>query len=103
MKRKSLSLVVILVVLIMIAAPVPQQRLQAQEGQTIALTIPFAAAPFYWAAAHGFKDEGERLGYNVIINNADNSIERQVAHIDNYRVTNVAGAAAIALDADALA
>ena len=38
----------------------------------------------------------------MIINNADNSVERQVAHIDNYRVTNVAGAAAIAADADAL-
>ena len=75
----------------------------AQDAQkSIALTIPFASAPFYWAAANGFKDEGERLGYKVIINNADNSIERQVAHIDNYRVTNVAGAAAIAADADAL-
>ncbi len=75
----------------------------AQEAQkTIALTLPFASAPFYWAAANGFKDEGERLGYKVIINNADNSVERQVAHIDNYRVTNVAGAAAIAADADAL-
>ena len=75
----------------------------AQEGQkSIALTIPFANAPFYWAAANGFKDEGERLGYKVIINNADNSIERQVAHIDNYRITQVAGAAAIAADADAL-
>jgi ABC-type sugar transport system substrate-binding protein len=72
------------------------------EQKTIALTLPFASAPFYWAAANGFKDEGEKLGYKVIINNADNSVERQVAHIDNYRVTNVAGAAAIAADADAL-
>ncbi len=74
----------------------------AEDAKTIALTIPFASAPFYWAAANGFKDEGERLGYKVIVNNADNSVERQVAHIDNYRVMDVAGAAAIAADADAL-
>jgi ribose transport system substrate-binding protein len=80
----------------------PVHASAADAQQSIALTIPFASAPFYWAAANGFKDEGERLGYKVIINNADNSIERQVAHIDNYRVTNVAGAAAIADDADAL-
>jgi len=81
----------------------PQAPTQAQGAQkTIALSIPFASAPFYWAAANGFKDEGEKLGYKVIINNADSSVEKQVSTIDNYRVTNVAGAAAIAADADAL-
>lgn len=103
MKLRSFTLVAVLIAFVLIYAPVPQARIQAQDDQpTIALSIPFAGAPFYWAAAHGFKDEGERLGYNVVINNAENSIERQVAHIDNYRVTNVVGAAAIALDADAL-
>jgi len=80
----------------------PAQASAQDAEKTIALTIPFASAPFYWAAANGFKDEGERLGYKVIVNNADSSVERQVAHIDNYRVMNVAGAAAIAADADAL-
>jgi ribose transport system substrate-binding protein len=85
------------------AAAISASPAAADDAQkSIALTIPFASAPFYWAAANGFKDEGERLGYKVIVNNADNSVERQVAHIDNYRVTNVAGAAAIAADADAL-
>lgn len=82
------------------SAPAPAA--QSGAGKTISLTIPFASAPFYWAAANGFKDEGERLGYKVVINNADNSVEKQVAHIDNYRVTNTAAAAAIAADADAL-
>ncbi|MCL4251158.1 MAG: sugar ABC transporter substrate-binding protein [Anaerolineae bacterium] len=102
MKGRSFLFVVVLIAFFAISAPVPQARLLAQDTPTIALTIPFAGAPFYWAAAHGFKDEGERLGYNVVVNNAENSIERQVGHIDNYRVTNVVGAAAIALDADAL-
>ncbi len=103
MKKISLRLILAILAFLTLAAPRLQDRVQAQEERpTIALTIPFAGAPFYWAAAHGFKDEGERLGYNIIINNAENSIERQVAHIDNYRVTNVVGAAAIALDADAL-
>ena len=102
MKFRNLSLFVFLIALVAINSPVAPARLLAQDQPTIALTIPFAAAPFYWAAAHGFKDEGERLGYHVVINNAENSIERQVGHIDNYRVTNVVGAAAIALDADAL-
>jgi ribose transport system substrate-binding protein len=101
MNFRKLGLAAIAAPLMVLAglSPVPAS---AQEQKTIALTIPFASAPFYWAAANGFKDEGERLGYKVIINNADNSVERQVAHIDNYRVTNVAGAAAIAADADAL-
>lgn len=78
------------------------QPATAGPQKTISLSLPFASAPFYWAAANGFKDEGERLGYKVVINNADNSVEKQVAHIDNYRVTNSAAAAAIAADADAL-
>jgi ribose transport system substrate-binding protein len=102
MKLRNLSMFVFLIAFLAISSPFPQTRLLAQDQPTIALSIPFAGAPFYWAAAHGFKDEAERLGYNVVINNAENSIERQVAHIDNYRVTNVVGAAAIALDADAL-
>jgi ABC-type sugar transport system substrate-binding protein len=102
MKFRNLSLLVLVIAFVATNSPVSQTQLLAQDRPTIALTIPFAGAPFYWAAAHGFKNEGERLGYNVIINNAENSIERQVAHIDNYRVTNVVGAAAIALDADAL-
>lgn len=100
---KKFSLAALLTPLVALIAGLLPMSASAQDSKkSIALTIPFAAAPFYWAAANGFKDEGERLGYKVIINNADNSIERQVAHIDNYRVTNVAGAAAIALDADAL-
>lgn len=102
MRLRNLAVFVFLVALLAISAPFPPNQLLAQDRPTIALSLPFAGAPFYWAAAHGFKDEGERLGYNVVINNAENSIERQVAHIDNYRVTNVVGAAAIALDADAL-
>lgn len=78
------------------------QPTAAGPQKTITLSLPFASAPFYWAAANGFKDEGEKLGYKVIINNADSSVEKQVAAIDNYRVTNVAAAAAIAADADAL-
>lgn len=71
-------------------------------GRTLALSIPFGSAPFYWAAANGFKDEGERLGYKVVISNADNSAEKQVASLDSYRVQKVAGVAVIAIDADAL-
>lgn len=103
MSMKRLSLAGIIMPLVGLVAAFSSLHARAQDAQkAIALTIPFASAPFYWAAANGFKDEGERLGYKVIINNADNSVERQVAHIDNYRVTNVAGAAAIAADADAL-
>lgn len=103
MNTKRLSLAQVVAPLIALVAAGSSPHALAQDAQkSIALTIPFASAPFYWAAANGFKDEGERLGYKVIINNADNSVERQVAHIDNYRVTNVAGAAAIAADADAL-
>src|SRR5579872_5477003 len=103
MNTKRLGLAVVLTPLVaLVAAFSPVHALAQEAKKTIALTIPFASAPFYWAAANGFKDEGEKLGYKVIVNNADNSIERQVAHIDNYRVTNVAGAAAIAADADAL-
>ena len=103
MSMKRLGLAAITAPLVALATAFSSLPASAQDAQkTIALTIPFASAPFYWAAANGFKDEGERLGYNVIVNNADNSVERQVAHIDNYRVTEVAGAAAIAADADAL-
>jgi ribose transport system substrate-binding protein len=103
MSMKRLGLAAITAPLVALATAFSSLPASAQEAQkTIALTIPFASAPFYWAAANGFKDEGERLGYNVIVNNADNSVERQVAHIDNYRVMDVAGAAAIAADADAL-
>ena len=97
MNIKKLGLTAVVASLVALPAAFSSVDAVAQDAQkSIALTIPFASAPFYWAAANGFKDEGERLGYKVIINNADNSIERQVAHIDNYRVTNVAGAAAIA-------
>jgi ribose transport system substrate-binding protein len=103
MNMKILGLAAIAAPLVALATAFSSPHVSAQDTQkSIALTIPFASAPFYWAAANGFKDEGERLGYKVIVNNADNSVERQVAHIDNYRVTNVAGAAAIAADADAL-
>jgi ribose transport system substrate-binding protein len=103
MNMKSFSLAVVVAPLVTLVATFSSLPALAQDAKkSIALTIPFASAPFYWAAANGFKDEGERLGYKVIVNNADSSVERQVAHIDNYRVTNVAGAAAIAADADAL-
>jgi ribose transport system substrate-binding protein len=101
--RKGLRLAMIAGSLAALATAFSSPAALAEDAQkSIALSIPFASAPFYWAAANGFKDEGERLGYKVIINNADNSVERQVAQIDNYRVTNVVGAAAIAADADAL-
>jgi ribose transport system substrate-binding protein len=103
MNTKRLGVRAVLSALAVLASASCLSHASAQDAQkSIALTIPFASAPFYWAAANGFKDEGEKLGYKVIINNADSSVERQVAHIDNYRVTNVAGAAAIAADADAL-
>jgi ABC-type sugar transport system substrate-binding protein len=103
MNMKRLGLAVVVAPIITLVAAFSSLHALAQEAKkSIALTIPFASAPFYWAAANGFKDEGERLGYKVIVNNADSSVERQVAHIDNYRVTSVAGAAAIAADADAL-
>ena len=103
MKRKALRLAMIAASLAALVTAFSSPVALAEDApKSIALSIPFASAPFYWAAANGFKDEGERLGYKVIVNNADNSVERQVAHIDNYRVTNVAGAAAIAADADAL-
>jgi ribose transport system substrate-binding protein len=100
MNTKRLRLAAVVAALVTAFSSPPASAQGAQKS--IALTIPFASAPFYWAAANGFKDEGERLGYKVIVNNADSSVERQVAHIDNYRVTNVVGAAAIAADADAL-
>jgi len=102
MDMKKLRLAAIAAPLLALATFASSLPAAADDQKSIALSLPFASAPFYWAAANGFKDEGEKLGYKVIINNADNSVERQVAHIDNYRVTNVAGAAAIAADADAL-
>jgi ribose transport system substrate-binding protein len=87
------------------AQPAQQQAPEPQkpgQGKTIALTIPFAWAPFYWAAANGLKDEAERMGYEVVVWNAAESIEKQVSHINQMQVMKVAAGAAIAADADAL-
>jgi len=79
-----------------------QTSTESNQGKTIALSLPFASAPFYWAAANGLKDEGERLGFKVIVNNADNSVEAQVSELNNYKTQHVAAVSLISIDADAL-
>lgn len=95
------ALVMVSVLAVSLLGPSVSAAKQSNK-KVIALSLPFAWAPFYWAAAHGLRDEGQRLGYTVKIVNAAESIEKQVSQIENFRVMKVAAAAAIAADADAL-
>jgi len=52
--------------------------LGAGRTEIHALSYPLLL-PILLGSSQWLKDEGERLGYKVIVNNADNSVERQVA------------------------
>lgn len=64
----------------------------------IGFSLPFATAPFYWAAANGLKDEMGKLGYKVVVTNAANDPNQQLQQLDNFRTQKAQGVAIIAYD-----
>jgi ribose transport system substrate-binding protein len=65
---------------------------------TIGFSLPFATAPFYWAAANGLKDQMESMGYKVIVTNAANDPSQQLQQLTNFGTQKVQAVALIAYD-----
>ncbi|MGA2479194.1 MAG: substrate-binding domain-containing protein, partial [Spirochaetia bacterium] len=65
---------------------------------TIGFSLPFATAPFYWAAANGMKDTLEGMGYKVVVTNAGNDPAQQLQQLTNFDTKKVQAVALIAYD-----
>ncbi len=65
---------------------------------TVGFSLPFATAPFYWAAANGMKDTLEGMGYKVVVTNAGNDPAQQLQQLTNFGTKKVQAIALIAYD-----
>jgi len=68
------------------------------EPGLIGFSIPYANAPFYWAAAHGLKDEMSRMGYDVIVTQGNDDPTQQLQQIENFVTQNIQGGGLIVYD-----
>jgi len=55
----------------------------------IAFSVSTTSNPFYATMAQGVKDEAAALGYEVIILDAQNKIEKQVADVEDALTKNI--------------
>ncbi len=99
MRNRVGTWTVVLVAVLALACPafLSAQAPKVKPG-TIGFSLPFATAPFYWAAANGLKDEMGRMGYRVVVTNAANDPNRQFQQLENFRTQKVQGVAIIAYD-----
>src|SRR3972149_1367314 len=99
MRNRTASRILVLIVILAFIGPM---LLSAQEQKvkpgTIGFSLPFATAPFYWAAANGLKEKMGRMGYRVVVTNAANDPNRQFQQLENFRTQKVQGVAIIAYD-----
>ncbi len=65
---------------------------------TIGFSLPFATAPFYWAAANGLKDQMQSMGYTVTVTNAGNDPSTQYQQLMTFDTEKVQGVVVIAYD-----
>jgi len=92
--RKGLLVLVSLLVVVSMTATA---QARVKPG-TIGFSLPFATAPFYWAAANGLKDTMEGMGYKVIVTNAANDPAQQLQQLMNFDTQKVQAVALIAYD-----
>ena len=79
----------------------PATFAQQMKGKTlpvIGLVIPSLMNHFYPEVTSGFTDQANKLGYNVIFANTDNSIEREQSFIDTMISLGVAGVGLCGVD-----
>jgi ribose transport system substrate-binding protein len=99
MRIRTASKVLIAVVIFALLCPVfmSAQAPKVKPG-LIGFSLPFATAPFYWAAANGLKDEMGKMGYKVVVVNAANDPNQQFQQLENFRTQKAQGVAIIAYD-----
>ncbi len=92
--RKGLLLVVSL----MVALSMNVTAQSKVKPGLIGFSLPFATAPFYWAAANGLKDTMEAMGYRVVVTNAANDPSVQFQQLMNFDTQKAQAVALIAYD-----
>ena len=79
------------------AEPAEAEAKKVEPG-TIGFSVPFATAPFYWAAAYGLKNCMEEMGYKVVVVNAGNDPDKQFQQLETFRTEGIQGGAIIVYD-----
>ncbi len=99
MRIRTASKFLIAVVILALLCPVlvSAQAPKVKPG-LIGFSLPFATAPFYWAAANGLKDEMGKMGYKVVVTNAANDPNQQFQQLENFRTQKAQGVTIIAYD-----
>ncbi len=71
------------------AEPAASAEPEAAEPVLIAFSVSTTSNPFYATMAQGVRDEAAALGFEVIILDAQNKIEKQVADVEDALTKNI--------------
>jgi ribose transport system substrate-binding protein len=71
------------------AEPAASAEPKAKEPVLIAFSVSTTSNPFYATMAQGVRDEAAALGFEVIILDAQNKIEKQVADVEDALTKNI--------------
>ncbi len=73
-----------------VAEPV-KEKLDLSKHKSIGLVLQDLNHPYFSMVVHGIEERAYELGYNVLISNSSNKIEKEESQIDHFRNLGVDG------------
>lgn len=67
----------------------PETELEKPASVLIAFSVSTTSNPFYARMAQGVRDEGKKAGFEVLILDAQNKIEKQVSDVEDALIRNI--------------